>query len=107
MRISKAKQKFDKGYLPNWTHEVFNVKRRKYRDLPIYELEDDTGAGVKGTFYEQEVQKVMKPKEGVFRVEKVLKKRRRGNRTQYYVKFLGYPPSFNLWVDEIHKEHHN
>ena len=87
VRISKAKQIFEKGYLPNWTEEVFNVKQAKKRDVPVYDLIDDQGETVLGTFYEQELQKVDKGKEDVYRVEKVLKKRKRGGKTEYFVKF--------------------
>lgn len=107
VRISKAKQKFEKGYLPNWTQEIFDVKRRKNRDVPIYELVDEKGEAIKGSFYDQEVQKVNKAKEPTYRVEKVLKKRTRGGKKQYFVKFLGYPASFNEWVDELDKEYYN
>ena len=107
VRISRAKQTFEKGYRPNWTQEVFNVTKRKKRDVPIYNLEDDNGEEVSGTFYEPELQKVYKDKEGVFRVEKILKKRRRKGKQEYFVKFLGYPSSFNLWVDNIQKSYNN
>ena len=107
VRISKTKQKFEKGYLPNWTEEIFDVKRRKYRDVPIYELTDEKGGAIKGSFYDQEVHKVNKSKEATYRVEKVLKKRTRSGTKQYFVKFLGYPASFNQWVDELDKEYYN
>lgn len=103
VRISKAKRTFEKGYLPNWTEEVFNVKQKKKRDVPVYDLVDDHGEKVLGTFYEQELQKVNKGKDDVYRVEKILKKRKRGGKTEYLVKFLGYPSSFNQWVDNIQK----
>lgn len=77
VRISRAKHTFEKGYRPNWTREVFNVTKPKMRGVPVYDLEDDLGEKVTGTFYEPELQKVKKDKEGLFRVEKILKSRTR------------------------------
>jgi len=50
------------------------------------------GEEIQGTFYEQELQKTS---QDVFRIEKVI--RRRGNKS--LVEWLGYPDSFNSWVD--------
>ena len=60
----------------------------------MYKLKDYDGEELKGTFYEEELQKVIKP-DDVYEVEKILKKR--GN-VQYLVKWLGYPNKFNSWV---------
>ena len=62
VRISKFKQKFAKGYTPQWTEEVFvisKVIRRK--TLPVYCLRDLHGQDIHGTFYEVEIQRVQKP----------------------------------------------
>ena len=68
------------------------------RDPPVYKLKDYDGEELKGTFYEKELQKVMKS-DDVYEVEKILKKRRRGHRNvQYLVKWLGYSNKFNSWV---------
>ena len=105
VRISKAKHIFEKGYLPNWTEEVFNVRQTKKRDVPVYSLTDYREDKVLGTFYEQELQKVIKGNDDAYRVEKILKKRKRGKKTEYFVKFLGYPSSSNQWVDNIQKSY--
>jgi hypothetical protein len=34
----------------------------------------------------------------VYKIQSVLKKRRKGRRVQYLVKWLGYPESFNSWI---------
>ena len=72
VRISKIKRTFEKGYLPNFSKEIFTVSK-------------------------QELQKVIKP-DDVYEVEKTLKKRGRGRNVQYLVKWLGYPNKFNSWV---------
>ena len=50
-----------------------------------------------GTFYEKELQKVIK-QDDVYEVEKILKKRGKGGNVQYFVKWSGYPNKFNSWV---------
>ena len=98
VRISKLKRKFEKGYLPNFSTEIFFVSKRLPRDPPVYKLKDYDGEELKGTFYDKEVQKVVK-NDDVYEVEKILKKRRRGSKVEYLVKWLGYPNKFNSWVN--------
>lgn len=38
--------------------------------------------------------------EDVYEVEKIVNHRRRGNKTQYFIKWKGYPSSENTWEDE-------
>ena len=97
VRISKIKRTFEKGYLPNFSKEIFTISRQIPRDPPVYKLKDYDGEELKGTFYEKELQKVIKPND-VYEVEKILKKRGKGNNVQYFVKWLGYPNKFNSWI---------
>ena len=46
------------------------------RQVPVYKLEDDAGEILDGTFYEPELQKIIK-NDDVYRVEKILRKRKR------------------------------
>ena len=68
----------------------------------MYDLIDDQGETVLGTFYEQELQKVDKGEEDVYRVEKVLKNRKRGGKT-IFCEVSRVSSSFNQWVDNIQK----
>ena len=63
-----------------------------YTDPPTYKISDYNGEEIQGTFYEQELQKTTQE---IFRIEKIIRKR--GNKS--FVKWLGYPESFNSWVD--------
>lgn len=92
VRITKKKKTFEKGYTPRWTEEIFTVSRVQYTDPITYKITDMNGEDIQGTFYEQELQKSTQE---IFRVEKTI--RRRGNKC--LVKWLGYPESFNSWVD--------
>ena len=103
VRISMVTRPFRKGYLPQWTEEIFTVVSKIPRNPPVYKLKDYDGEEVKGTFYEPELQRVDKP-DDVYRVERVLRKRKRKDGTyEYFVKWFNYPEKFNSWVSEIHK----
>lgn len=98
VRISKARQTFRKGYLPNWTDEVFVIYKR-YPSYPnTYLLRDLKGTNVKGRFYEQELQKVDKTSSDFWRVEQILKTRGRGIKKEYFVKWRGFDSRYNSWV---------
>ena len=75
VRISKARRTFDKGYLQNWTEEIFSVNEAIATAPPIYKFVD-CGEEVKGSFYDKELQRVDK-KDEVYKVEKILRTRRR------------------------------
>lgn len=93
VRISMAARDFSKGYLPNWT----TISERITRNPPVYKLKDYDGEELKGTFYEQELQRVDK-KDELYEVEKVLHTRKPRGVKEYFVKWLGYPTKFNSWV---------
>ena len=100
VRISKVKKTFEKGYLPNWTEEIFVIVRRHPRKPPVYTLKDLEGEVLEGTFYEPELQPVQKSSRSVFRIEKILGERRHKNRSQVLVKWAGYPVKFNSYIDK-------
>ena len=100
VRIVKGKREFKKGYLPSWTEEIFTVIARYPTDPPVYEIEDYDSEKVHGKFYDFELQKVVKA-DDIYKVEKVLKKRKTKGKTEYFVKWIGYPEKFNSWVSDI------
>jgi hypothetical protein len=63
-------------------------------------LNDLAGESIKGKFYEQELQKVDK-RDDVYRVEKILKTRKRNGQVQYLIKWLGFPDKFNSWTNDV------
>ena len=72
VRISTYKNIFAKGYMPNWSEEVFVVGKIENTVPWTYIINDLTGEEIIETFYEKELQKTNQKK---FRIEKVLKKR--------------------------------
>ena len=90
VRISKYKNIFAKGCMPNWSEKVFIIKKVK---STIHVINDLNGEEIIGTFYEKELQKTNQEE---FRIEKVI--RRKGDKL--YVKWKGYDNSFNSWIDK-------
>ena len=99
VRISKYKNIFAKGYTPNWTEEVFIVTEIIPRIPAVYRIKDLNNETVEGVFYESELQKVIK-EDDVYKVDQILKKRKRNGGTEFFVSWLGYPDSFNSWIKQ-------
>ena len=93
VRISKYKNIFAKGYMPNWSQGVFIIKKVKNTIPWIYVINDLNGEEIIGTFYEKELQKTSQEE---FRIEKVI--RRKGDKL--YVNWKGYDNSVNSWIDK-------
>ena len=74
VRISKTRRAFDKGYLPNWTEEIFTVSEVIDTKPATYKLEDYGHEKIEGSFYEKEIQRVVKT-DDVFKMKKVLSTR--------------------------------
>lgn len=95
VRISKQREAFTKGYMPNWSNEIFKVIDVKYTIPTTYYLKDSRNEEIKGGFYESELQKVKYP--DVYLVEKVV--RRKGNKV--FVKWLGMDKTHNSWISKF------
>ena len=100
VRPSKARRMFKKVYLPNWTEELFTIVRYIETRTPVYLIIDDHGKILEGTFYAEELQKVIKT-DDVYKIETILKKKKKRNEDfipESSGKWLGYPESFNNWI---------
>ena len=72
VRISKYKNIFAKGYTPNWSKEVFVIKKVINTVPWTYVINDLNGGEIIGIFYKKEQQK---NNQHEFRIEKVIKKK--------------------------------
>ena len=93
VRISKYKNIFAKDYVPNWSEEVFVIKKVKNAVPWIYVFSNLNGEEIVGTFYEKQLQKTYQKE---VRVDKVIK--RKGDKL--YVKWKGYHNYFNSWINK-------
>ena len=60
VRMSKYKNIFAKGYAPNWSEEIFIVSKIKNTVPWTYAINDLNGEEITGSFYEKELQKLIK-----------------------------------------------
>ena len=79
---------FAKGYMPNWSEEIFVIKKIKNTVPWTHVITDLNGEEIIGTFYEKELQGT---KQNKFRIERVIQKK--GDKL--YVKWKGYNNTFN------------
>ncbi|XP_062567734.1 uncharacterized protein LOC134229972 [Saccostrea cucullata] len=101
VRISQLKHPFQRDYQQKWTEEFFKVSERYKRgQVPVYKVKDLADDPIEGTFYESELPKVVKSDDVSYRVDKILKRRRRGTTKEVYVKWEGWPKKFNSWIPE-------
>ena len=94
MRISKYKSIFEKSYIPNWSKEVFVIKKVKDTVLWTYLIKDLNGEEIIGFFYKRELQIKNNKKE--FCIEKRIK--RKDNKL--CVKWEGCGNSFISGIDK-------
>ena len=73
-RISKYENIFAKAYAPNWSEEGFVISKTKNTVPWTYIINDLNGEEIFGTFYKKELQKTNQEE---FRMEKVIKKKKR------------------------------
>ena len=93
VRISTQKGVFTKGYLPNWSTEIFEIIKIN-KTLPItYQLQDYMGKPIAGCFYSEEINKTNFPNE--YLIEKIIRKKQ----NQMYVKWLGFDNTHNSWIN--------
>jgi hypothetical protein len=94
VRILAKERKFNRGYEPNWTEEVYTIDAVTPQG---YKLKDELGEEIKGTFYHPEVQNVRVSQGRQYDIEKVVRYRGKGKRREGLIKWKGYGERFNTW----------
>ena len=67
---------------------------RSNGSVPTYRVSEWDDTPIKGTFYEQDLQKVQVSDDDLFRVESVVKRKK----DQVLVRWKGWPAKYNSWV---------
>ena len=90
--ISKYENIFAKGYTPNWSEEIFVIKKDKNTVPRTYVINDLNEEEIVGKFYENELQKINQKE---FRIEKVIKRKC----DKLYITWKRCNNSFNSLID--------
>ncbi|HLX52533.1 MAG TPA: chromo domain-containing protein, partial [Aquella sp.] len=94
VRISRIKGVFEQGYLPNWSEELFEIIKVKNTYPTTYVLKDANGKEIGGSFYNEELQKATQE---IYRIEKIIRKKKIKGVEYGLVKWIGYSDKFNTW----------
>ena len=79
VRLSRWKGVFEKGYVPNWSREHYEVvdarpQRKGGVPRPVYKLKDMLGEDIEGACYPEEIQRVPQAAASIIEVERVLRR---------------------------------
>ena len=102
VKLLAEKKPFDREYDEKYTAEVFTITDRRISDsIPTYTIKDEQNDPIIGWFYGKELLKVNVPEDKAYKIETVLRKRKRNGQNEIFVKFRGYPKKFNAWVSDV------
>jgi len=97
VRISKWKSIFSKGYLQNYTTELFTISKVLNTSPVTYKIKDSNDEEIEGIFYEPELVKYDKQDED-YEVEKILKTRNKNGKKELLILWRGFPASMASWI---------
>jgi L-rhamnose mutarotase len=98
VRVSKIKKTFEKGYINNWTREVFKVSE-VLKTIPVtYKLVEYDNTSIEGSFYEAEIQKTQTSI--IFQLDAVLKSRTRKKVKEHFVHWFGWSDKYDTWITD-------
>ena len=101
VKISNLRGAFDKEYQSRWTNETFRIIDRKIKQgVAVYYLKDQLQETIQGSFYSNELQKVVVDENEEYEIEKIIRKRKRNKNNEVLVKWRGFPSKFNSWTLE-------
>ena len=99
VRLAKFRKVFDKAYNQKWSDELFIIIRREIvQGVPMYELKSYLNQKIKGKFYENELEKVKIDSNHLFKIEKILRKEKKGRKSGFVVRWAGWGRSHDSWV---------
>lgn len=99
VRITHLRRTFQRDYDQTYTEEIFVIRDRFVsQGIPIYKLKDLTDDPIQGTFYASELQKVFKDEKTIWRIDKILRKRKVRGKEEVLVRWLWWPNKFDSWI---------
>ena len=95
VRISRIKGIFENGFLPNCSERIYKIHKINKSTPLTYILKDLQDEIIEGGFYKEELQKTSHE---VFRIEKVLRKKKINGIEHGLVKWIGCSDKFKKWL---------
>ena len=95
VRISRIKGIFEHGFLPNWSEQIYKIHKINNSTPVTYILRDLQDEVIEGSFYDEELQKTSQE---IYRIEKVLRKKKINGIEHGLVKWIRYSDKFNEWI---------
>ena len=90
--------KLEKGYYPTYKDNVYTIEKSiKGDNKYIFKIKDEKGQVLNQIFYPEQLQKIT---DNLYRIEKILKRRKRNGIKEVFVKWLNYPNTYNSWIRE-------
>ena len=101
VRINLLRHKFARGYTEKWSREIYEIiNLSKRMPITMYELmsltSENSNEVIDGFFYRNELTRV-NFLDNIFKVEKIIKKRRKSGIYECLVKWLDWPERYNSW----------
>ena len=98
VRLVYSAKPFQRSYDERHTEELFKIVDRIPSHPPRYKLVDLMNEAIKGSFYEQEMQKASLTDDMVYKINKVISKKKIGGVMHALVSWYGYPKKFQSYV---------
>lgn len=76
--------------------EIDGKMAEEYRMTKLKDVEEK----IDDTFYQPELQKVNKESDTTWKIEKIMKERKRNGVKEALVRWMGWPKKFDSWITE-------
>ena len=97
VRLNEKHQTFQKGYLSGWTEEVFVVTKVLLDgNVVAHRVSEWDNTPIKGTFYEQDLQKVTTTDDDLCRIDSVDRRKK----DKVLVRWKGWPTKYDSWINK-------
>jgi hypothetical protein len=99
VRISSLKNRFAKETDPNFTEEIYKIKKITYNfNEPVYHLQDMANEDIEGSFSRHEIQKITQVNDKLYKIETILDEKTINGELWCLVRYRGYSSKFDKWI---------